>query len=194
MSGMGVAMMGTGIAEGENRAMEAAQKAISSPLLEDSSVNGARGVIINVTGGPDLSLMEVNEASCVIQEAAHEDANIIFGAVVDPTLDGQGEDHRDRHRLRPQGRRRAACRRPRCQTPVDLPNYTAHLRRRRRKRRGRAPAARCGCGRRGRDASPLQLAPSRTARRSTCVAVAARPRGRAAAPTSAAQRRRCGLD
>ena len=105
MSGMGVAMMGTGIAEGENRAMQAAQKAISSPLLEDSSVNGARGVIINVTGGPDLSLMEVNEASCVIQEAAHEDANIIFGAVVDPTLDGQGEDHRDRHRLRPQGAR-----------------------------------------------------------------------------------------
>ena len=89
MSGMGVAMMGTGIAEGEDRAMQAAQKAISSPLLEDSSVNGARGVIINVTGGPDLSLMEVNEASCVIQEAAHEDANIIFGAVVDPKLTGK---------------------------------------------------------------------------------------------------------
>ena len=69
--------------------MQAAQKAISSPLLEDSSVNGARGVIINVTGGPDLSLMEVNEASCVIQEAAHEDANIIFGAVVDPDLTGK---------------------------------------------------------------------------------------------------------
>src|SRR5687768_7261372 len=84
MSGMGVAMMGTGIAEGENRAMLAAQRAISSPLLEDGSVTGARGVIINVTGGPDMSLMEVNEASCVIQEAAHEDANIIFGAVVDP--------------------------------------------------------------------------------------------------------------
>jgi len=86
MSGMGVAMMGTGTAEGEGRAMEAAQKAISSPLLEDSSVHGARGVIINVTGGPDLSLLEVNEASCVIQEAAHEDANIIFGSVVDPSL------------------------------------------------------------------------------------------------------------
>ena len=84
MSGMGVAMMGTGAAEGENRAMQAAQKAIASPLLEDSSVTGARGVIINITGGPDLSLLEVNEASCVIQEAAHEDANIIFGAVVDP--------------------------------------------------------------------------------------------------------------
>ena len=89
MSGMGVAMMGTGTAEGENRAMQAAQKAIASPLLEDSSVNGARGVIINVTGGPDMSLMEVNEASCVIQEAAHEDANIIFGAVVDPDLVGK---------------------------------------------------------------------------------------------------------
>src|SRR5215207_276906 len=89
MSGMGVAMMGTGMAEGENRAMQAAQKAIASPLLEDSSVNGARGVIINVTGGPDLSLIEVNEASCVIQEAAHEDANIIFGAVVDPSLHGK---------------------------------------------------------------------------------------------------------
>ena len=88
MAGMGVAMMGTGVSEGDNRAMEAAQKAISSPLLEDSSVNGARGVIINVTGGDDLSLMEVNEASSVIQEAAHEDANIIFGAVVDPTLKG----------------------------------------------------------------------------------------------------------
>jgi cell division protein FtsZ len=89
MSGMGVAMMGTGIADGDERALHAAQKAIASPLLEDSSVNGARGVIINVTGGPDMSLMEVNEASCVIQEAAHEDANIIFGAVVDPNLKGK---------------------------------------------------------------------------------------------------------
>jgi cell division protein FtsZ len=89
MSGMGVAMMGTGVAEGDGRAMMAAQKAVSSPLLEDGSVNGARGVIINVTGGPDMSLMEVNEASCVIQEAAHEDANIIFGAVVDQNLGGK---------------------------------------------------------------------------------------------------------
>jgi len=89
MSGMGVAMMGTGTAEGDGRAVTAAQKAISSPLLEDSSVNGARGVIINVTGGPDMSLMEVNEASSIIQEAAHEEANIIFGAVVDPSLQGK---------------------------------------------------------------------------------------------------------
>src|SRR5688572_2163277 len=89
MSGMGVAMMGTGQAEGDGRAMLAAQKAVSSPLLEDGSVTGARGVINIVTGGPDMSLMDVNEASCVIQEAAHEDANIIFGAVVDPHLDGR---------------------------------------------------------------------------------------------------------
>jgi hypothetical protein len=69
--------------------MEAARKAISSPLLEGTSVNGSRGVIINVTGGPDLSLVEVSEASLIVQEAADEDANIIFGAVVDPTLKGK---------------------------------------------------------------------------------------------------------
>jgi cell division protein FtsZ len=89
MSGMGLAMMGTGVAEGPDRAMEAARKAISSPLLEGASVNGSRGVIINVTGGPDLSLVEVSEASSIVQEAADEDANIIFGAVVDPTLKGK---------------------------------------------------------------------------------------------------------
>lgn len=88
MSGMGFAIMGTGIAEGESRAMEAANRAISSPLLEDASVRGARGVIINVTGGTDISLTEVSEASSIIQEAAHEDANIIFGAVVDPSMAG----------------------------------------------------------------------------------------------------------
>jgi len=89
MSGMGLAMMGTGVAEGADRAMEAARRAISSPLLEGASVNGARGVIINVTGGPDLSLVEVSEASSIVQEAADEDANIIFGAVIDPALKGK---------------------------------------------------------------------------------------------------------
>jgi cell division protein FtsZ len=89
MAGMGLAMMGTGVAEGPDRAMEAARRAISSPLLEGASVNGARGVIINVTGGPDLSLVEVSEASCIVQEAADEDANIIFGAVIDPALKGK---------------------------------------------------------------------------------------------------------
>src|SRR5216684_2714570 len=89
MAGMGLAMMGTGVAEGEDRAVEAARRAISSPLLEGACVNGARGVIINVTGGPDLSLVEVSDASTIIQEAADEDANIIFGAVVDPGLKGK---------------------------------------------------------------------------------------------------------
>src|SRR3954463_2321884 len=89
MSGMGLAMMGTGVAEGEGRAVEAAKRAISSPLLEGASVNGARGVIINITGGPDLSLCEVSDASTIVQEAADEEANIIFGAVVDPALTGR---------------------------------------------------------------------------------------------------------
>ena len=89
MAGMGLAMMGTGVSEGQDRAIEAARRAISSPLLEGASVTGARGVIINVTGGPDLSLVEVSEASSIVQEAADEDANIIFGAVVDPILKGK---------------------------------------------------------------------------------------------------------
>jgi cell division protein FtsZ len=86
MNEMGVALMGTGTATGDERAVEAARAAISSPLLEDLSIEGARGVLINITGGEDLSLFEVNEASSLIQEAAHEDANIIFGAVVDDTM------------------------------------------------------------------------------------------------------------
>jgi cell division protein FtsZ len=86
MNEMGVALMGTGVASGEDRAEEAARMAISSPLLEDLSIDGAHGVLINITGGPDLSLFEVNEASTLIQEAAHEDANIIFGAVIDDSI------------------------------------------------------------------------------------------------------------
>src|SRR6187455_2782353 len=86
---MGMAIMGTGVAKGENRAKIAANLAISSPLLEEVSMQGARGVIINVTGGPDLTLAEVSEASDIIYNAAHEDANIIFGAVVDPKMAGQ---------------------------------------------------------------------------------------------------------
>jgi cell division protein FtsZ len=83
MNEAGVALMGTGHAVGEGRAAEAARAAISSPLLEDLSIDGARGVLINITGSEDMSLFEVNEASCLVQEAAHEDANIIFGAVID---------------------------------------------------------------------------------------------------------------
>jgi cell division protein FtsZ len=86
MSEMGMALMGTGAASGENRAIEAAQRAISSPLLEDITISGARGILINITGGADLTLYEVNEASTLVQEEAHEEANIIFGAVIDENL------------------------------------------------------------------------------------------------------------
>jgi cell division protein FtsZ len=86
MSNMGRALMGTGIGEGKRRATEAAEMAISSPLLEAVSIEGATGILINITGGPDLTLHEVNEASTLIQNAAHEDANIIFGSVIDPNL------------------------------------------------------------------------------------------------------------
>jgi len=86
MSEMGLALMGTGVAGGDNRAVEAAQKAISSPLLEDNSIQGARGVLLNITGGPEMTLFEVNEASSLVQAEAHEDANIIFGTVVDEKM------------------------------------------------------------------------------------------------------------
>jgi cell division protein FtsZ len=89
MSGMGMALMGAGRASGENRAIDATQQAISSPLLEEATIQGARGVLINITGGPDLTLYEVNTASTIIREAADEDANIIFGAVIDETMHGE---------------------------------------------------------------------------------------------------------
>jgi cell division protein FtsZ len=121
MSGMGVAVMGTGLAEGADRATEAARRAVSSPLLEDASIQGARGVIINITGGPDLGIGEVSDASQIIHEAAHEDANIIFGAVVDPAFEnrvkitviatGFGEGREARAGATGQ-------------TPVDLQNYS----------------------------------------------------------------------
>ncbi len=86
MNESGVALMGTGVASGDTCSVDAATAAISSPLLEDLSIDGARGVLINVTGGNDMTLFEVNEASVLIQEAAHEDANIIFGAVIDEDM------------------------------------------------------------------------------------------------------------
>jgi cell division protein FtsZ len=86
MSQMGFALMGTGIASGENRAVEAAQRAISSPLLEDNTIQGARGVLLNITGGPGMTLYEIHEASSLIQGEAHEEANIIFGTVVDESM------------------------------------------------------------------------------------------------------------
>lgn len=86
MAAKGMAIMGSGLASGENRAVEAATGAISSPLLENICIDGATGIIINVTGGSDLTLWEVNEASTLITEAAHPDAEIIFGAVIDPNM------------------------------------------------------------------------------------------------------------
>jgi len=86
MKGMGMAFMGTGIASGENRAVDAAQKAISSPLLVDTSIEGAQGVLINITGGKDVTLHEVSKASQLIHSLAHPEANIIFGTVIDEDL------------------------------------------------------------------------------------------------------------
>jgi cell division protein FtsZ len=124
MAGMGVAVMGTGMGEGETRAVDAARAAISSPLLEDASINGARGVIINVTGGEDMSLFEVSEASSIIHEAAHEEANIIFGAAVDRRLDGK-----IKITVIATGFDRAApgkaVKPSNAETPVDLQNYAA---------------------------------------------------------------------
>jgi cell division protein FtsZ len=86
MAGMGYAVMGTATAKGERRTVEAAQRAIASPLLEAGAIDGARGILINITGSTTLKLAEVNEASTIIQSAAHEDANIIFGAVLDEKM------------------------------------------------------------------------------------------------------------
>ncbi|OGD26841.1 MAG: cell division protein FtsZ [Candidatus Aminicenantes bacterium RBG_19FT_COMBO_59_29] len=86
MKGMGMAFMGTGLASGENRAVDAAQKAISSPLLVDTSIEGAKGVLINITGGRDLTLHEVSRASELIHRMAHPEANIIFGTVIDNSM------------------------------------------------------------------------------------------------------------
>jgi cell division protein FtsZ len=122
MRGMGDAVMGTGVASGDNRAVESAQKAISSPLLEDTSIHGAKGVIINITGGEDMTLTEVNEASSIIHQEADEEAIIIFGAVVNPKMEGKlkitviatGFPKNEKpNRLQ------------RATTPVDLQNYQA---------------------------------------------------------------------
>jgi cell division protein FtsZ len=89
MSGMGMALMGTGVAKGENRALEAAQRAVASPLLEDTSIQGARGVLINITGGRDLTLHEVAEAARTIADAVDPDANIISGLVIDEEMEDE---------------------------------------------------------------------------------------------------------
>jgi cell division protein FtsZ len=86
MEGMGYAVMGTAEAEGENRAVEATNRAIASPLLEDASINGAQGILLNITGSSKLTLFEVHEASSIVQKAAAENANIIFGAVLNESM------------------------------------------------------------------------------------------------------------
>ena len=101
---MGRALMGTGCAKGQGRARLAAEMAISSPLLDDISVEGATGVLINIVGGPDIKLREMEEAATLVQEQAHEDANIIFGASIDEQLGEMRQGHGHRDRLRSRGR------------------------------------------------------------------------------------------
>ena len=121
MAGMGMAIMGTGYGEGKDRSVEAAKAAIASPLIEEAQVEGARGVIINITGGADLSMVEVSQATTIIHEAAHEDANIIFGAVVDPTMDGQVKITVIATDFEGLGGRKAAS--AAASTPVDLQQF-----------------------------------------------------------------------
>ena len=107
MANAGSALMGIGTANGESRASEAAKQAISSPLLEES-VEGATGILLNITGGRDLGLFEVNEAAELIHSAADANSNIIFGAVIDEGDGRRHPRHGDRHRLRPRRRARRA--------------------------------------------------------------------------------------
>ena len=86
MSGQGRALMGTGFGKGERRALDAVEMAINSPLLDDISINGAMGILLNFTAGPDVRLKEINEAASLVQQAGHEDANIIFGLLTDPDM------------------------------------------------------------------------------------------------------------
>jgi cell division protein FtsZ len=118
MKGMGQAVMGTGIAEGENRAAEAAQRAVSNPLLEDSSIEGARGIIVNITGGSDLSLTEAAEATALITKVSDPEANIIYGIVTDESMGAAVKVT-----VIATGFTRGARKVP--PTPVDLSNYVA---------------------------------------------------------------------
>ena len=130
MKGMGMAFMGTGIASGENRAVDAAQKAISSPLLVDTSIEGAHGVLINITGGRDITLLEVSKSSQLIHSLAHPDANIIFGTVIDEgmkemvkvTVIATGFDQMAEDRIAAQGDFPAAS--PETPPPFEVPQET----------------------------------------------------------------------
>jgi cell division protein FtsZ len=114
---MGQAVMGTGIGEGENRAVEAAQRAVSNPLLEDSSIEGARGIIVNITGGADLSLAEASEATALITKVADAEANVIYGIVTDESMGDAVKVTVIATGFNRSGARKAAT------TPVDLANY-----------------------------------------------------------------------
>jgi cell division protein FtsZ len=138
-------VMGTGVGEGETRSVDAARSAISSPLLEEASIQGARGVIINVTGGADLTLPEVSEASLIVQEAAHEDANIIWGAVLDNSLEGRVKITVIATGFEANARVPAAAA---AQTPVDLHTYTAWSRGRCEPEPERRPSQRLAIARR----------------------------------------------
>jgi cell division protein FtsZ len=116
MKGMGQAVMGTGVGQGENRAVEAAQRAISNPLLEDTSIEGAKGVVVNITGGADLSLAEAAEATALITKVADPDANVIYGIVTDEAM-GNAVKVTVIATGFSRGSRKAA------PTPVDLVNY-----------------------------------------------------------------------
>jgi cell division protein FtsZ len=130
MKGMGMAFMGTGIASGESRAVDAAQKAISSPLLVDTSIEGAHGVLINITGGRDITLLEVSKSSQLIHSLAHPDANIIFGTVIDEsmkemvkvTVIATGFDQMAEDRIATPGDFPAA--RPKTPPPFEIPQET----------------------------------------------------------------------
>ena len=126
MQGMGRAIMGTGYGTGENRSIEAATGAISNPLLDDLRVDGARGVIVNVTGGPDISMHDVNDAVETIQNAAHEDAQIIMGSVTDPEMEGKVKITVIATGFGEEGAKRVAVKegQARANTPVDLAGYT----------------------------------------------------------------------
>ena len=133
MKGMGQAVMGTGMGQGENRAVEAAQRAISNPLLEDTSIEGAKGVVVNITGGSDLSLAEAAEATALITKVADSNANVIYGIVTDEAM-GNAVKVTVIATGFSRGPRKAA------PTPVDLVNYVNPA----------APAAESGGSRRGR--------------------------------------------
>jgi cell division protein FtsZ len=131
MSEMGDALMGTGHASGEGRAIQAAQQAISSPLLEGVSIRGARGVLVNITGGTDLSLYEVSEATSIIYEEAGEDANVIFGAVINEELTDEifitviatGFNNQDKATLEPPAQNTDVIGSVLNQRNIDLPTF-----------------------------------------------------------------------